>query len=124
MKSSSSFSTSTTPSFLLFFQPQIFPTNTSSFLLTSSQNCYVWGSNDRSQLGLGDKEGKLKGTLLTTLPNNKEKISQLSAGYQFPLCLTGNGFCYGWGANYFRQLGLGDQIQRNIPTLLTSLPTN
>src|SRR2546426_68161 len=89
--------------------------------LTKNDNCYTWGNNYYGQLGLGNENGRFSPTILT-LPNN-EKILFIACGGYHTICLTKNDNCYVWGRNNFGQLGLGDETNRYIPTLLT-LPSN
>ena len=47
----------------------------------------------------------------------------ISCGYYHTICITKNENCYVWGYNYNGQLGIDDDKNRNIPTLL-NLPNN
>ena len=58
-----------------------------------------------------------------------EKLMQnifvsIAPGTQRCMGLTENGEIFVWGANYYGQLGLGDQNPRAVPTLLRSLPSS
>src|SRR5439155_1596264 len=68
-----------------------------TFCITKNENCYVWGRNDTGHMGFGDTNNRNSPTLLN-LPNN-EKISFLSCGYNFTICITKNENCYVWGYN-------------------------
>src|SRR5690606_9448301 len=100
------------------FQIQIFAKNNNSAYLTSKGELYVWGKNNSGQLGIGDRENKLKPTLLPFHPQAisfqsensnvssvEEKLCFIAFGYTHTLCLTSNGNCYTCGGNYFGQLG-------------------
>ena len=86
--------------------------------LTENSLCYVWGNNSFGQLGLGDINYRLTPTLLT--PPNNEKITHVTCGYLYSVCLTANKSCYVWGANISGQLGLGLNANTSYrePTLL------
>ena len=90
--------------------------NSHSICLTENNLCYVWGWNEYGQLGLGDNNNRYIPTLLK-LPNN-ERISFITCGSNYSICLTENNLCYVWGYNYYDQLGLGDTKNRLTPTLL------
>ena len=91
------------------------------FVLTKNENIYVWGNNNYGQLGIGDNNNRNIPTLLN-LPNNEKPLS-ISCGYNHTICLTKNENIYVWGNNDYGQLGIGDNNNRNIPTLL-NLPNN
>ena len=62
---------------------------------------YLWGQMD-------DR--------LKEIPENMGKIVSVSAGLNHVLALDEDGQVYTWGYNSVGQLGLGDKINRNIPT--------
>jgi len=68
---------------------------------------------------LGDTNDRSIPTLLTFLKN--ERISFITCGPNYAICLTENNLCYVWGKNTSGQLGLGDTNTHSIPTLF-SLP--
>ena len=52
----------------------------------------------------------------------KTYLSQVSCGEGFTLCRTVDGRLYSWGRGKCGVLGQGDEQNRNIPSLVTSLP--
>jgi len=68
-----------------------------SVALTENGEIYSWGSNSGGRLGINNSNG-----LSYFLPQkifipNKEKIKQISVGYDHVLALTENGGVYTWG---------------------------
>lgn len=84
--------------------------------ITSTGDYYVWGNNSSGQLGLGDythKNVPIKHDALKALD-----IDKLSVGYVQNFAITADGDIYAWGWNGYGTLGLGDDIDRDVPTLL------
>ena len=92
-----------------------------SLCLTNDGHIYSFGRNQKGQLGLGNYDYRNNPTLISEIPNN---IVQISAGDKYSLCLTNAGEIYAWGKNMGGQLGLGNYNNRNIPTLVPTLPNN
>ncbi len=85
-----------------------------------NDHLYTWGLNDHGQLGLGDEDDRLVPTEVDGLPDGE--ISQVSLGVKFSAVLIDNSV-YTWGLNSCGQLGLGDDIDRSVPTKVTGLPS-
>jgi len=83
-----------------------------SLALTESGEVYAWGQNDKGQLGLGDREGRLTPTKVPGLAG----IKAVAARYYQSFALTESGEVYAWGRNDKGQLGLGDTENRLTPT--------
>jgi hypothetical protein len=66
-------------------------------------------------LGLGDRTDRLRPILIPNLP----PIKSISAGGSHSLLLDEQGRIYSFGWNVWGELGLGDRIQRLIPTLIS-----
>jgi alpha-tubulin suppressor-like RCC1 family protein len=49
---------------------------------------------------------------------NEEKVKAISCGFGHALALTESGCVYSWGNNNWGQLGVGDNENREIPTLV------
>ncbi|KAL9647291.1 hypothetical protein ABK040_011658 [Willaertia magna] len=81
-----------------------------SFLLTDYQELYATGVNNYGQLGFGDKDGRLKFTLVPIQELMKSKsstiIESISCGFSHSFLLTLNGNLYCCGENFCGQLGL------------------
>ena len=103
-----------------------------SFILKESGELFAFGYNYNGQLGLGDnKKRKIPTLLMKTgddivpslnLPvRDKVKdntIRQIVCGCYHSFILKKSGELLAFGCNYNGQLGLGDNKDRNIPTLL------
>jgi alpha-tubulin suppressor-like RCC1 family protein len=82
---------------------------------------YAWGRNDNGQLGLGDTINRPTPTQI----NSSTDWSIIKTGMYHTITLKiPNGIPYGssgiiwaWGDNQSGQLGLGDNLDRNTPTL-------
>ncbi len=88
--------------------------------LTENGKVYSWGSNETGQLGLEspaaqDTPTQIKGDLL------QKRVISISANNNYSMALTEDGNVYVWGWNYNGQLGLGDEIDRTLPTRIDSL---
>ena len=80
------------------------------------------GDNLYGQLGLGDNVSRTIPTPITSTVNNfhLNKIVSVVAGDNHTLFLTDTGKVWACGKNSDGQLGLGDNVDRNIPTEITS----
>ena len=52
----------------------------------------------------------------TPIPN-LPKISKISCGYNFTVCVDYEGFIWSFGENYYGQLGTGTKTNFNVPQL-------
>ncbi len=82
---------------------------------------YCFGYYDGGRLGLKEYQNK-NCTTPTLCPefstNNCKDISSYAA---HTLCINGKGAVYGFGDNYFGQLGVGDTTDKYVPCLLKAL---
>jgi len=92
-----------------------------SAFLTNDGKVYSCGSNGSGQLGLGDTINRNVPTLISTNIGSLT-ISDITCGDSHSLFLTNDGKVYSCGSNSSGQLGLGDTTNRNVPTLINSLP--
>ena len=90
-----------------------------TMLVTADGLVFACGSNVEGQLGVGDTEDRLVPTLVTGQLQGKTAV-YVAADYH-TLCITADGSLFGWGHNYFGQLGVGDTEDRWVPTLVTGL---
>lgn len=86
-----------------------------SLLLTTLGQLYSFGQNINGELGLGDNDDKNIPVLVNTPMSS---IIKISSKFFHSLILTNDGQVYAFGANYLRQLGLEDGINRHIPILV------
>ena len=78
------------------------------------------GSNLLGQLGLGDFTNRSSPTTVTALAT--QVVVSHVAGGSHTLALLADGSLRAWGYNATGQLGLGNTIDRNLPTPVTGLP--
>ncbi|NWV58893.1 HERC4 ligase, partial [Malurus elegans] len=88
--------------------------------LQTGSEVFSWGQNKYGQLGLGYEYNK------QTSPQVIKSLlgipfAQIAAGGAHSFVLTLSGAIFGWGRNKFGQLGLNDDNDRYVPTLLKSL---
>ncbi|KAM6306286.1 putative E3 ubiquitin-protein ligase HERC4 isoform 1-T1 [Aegotheles albertisi] len=91
-----------------------------SLALSKGSEVFSWGQNKYGQLGLGYEYKKQNSPQviksLLGIP-----FAQIAAGGAHSFVLTLSGAIFGWGRNKFGQLGLNDDNDRYVPTLLKSL---
>ena len=91
-----------------------------SLALTQESVVYAWGSNEQGQLGTENRDNSC------VCPNpvvslHSLFIAQITAGASHSFTLTSSGSLFSWGRNTFGQLGVGDTVDRNVPTLVESI---
>ncbi len=81
---------------------------------------YAWGNNNPGILGLGteDTSDVPEPQIITTLSD--KKITQVVSGIAHSMAINSFGQLYVWGRNAQGQLGLGDDIDSNVPIELTT----
>ncbi|KUK47510.1 MAG: Uncharacterized protein XD74_1891 [Actinobacteria bacterium 66_15] len=84
--------------------------------IRSDGTLWAWGANARGQLGLGD-------TTMRTVPvlvgADTDWVSVAAGGYSdsgHSLAIKDDGTLWAWGYNSAGQLGLGDTVNRVVPT--------
>lgn len=97
--------------------------------LDSNGVLFTWGANANGQLGHGNTVpigfGRAvkffldAGLTVLEFYIPREHDTAPTAGSMF--AKASNGEWYSWGRNQFGQLGLGDLVDRNIPTLISAL---
>ena len=98
-----------------------------SFIETIDNKLYVFGENSSGQLGLGDTVDKIfpveltnpTETITTAKPLERGKIKEFSLGSSHSFVEMTDGKLYVFGENGSGQLGLGDTLDKNVPTELT-----
>jgi len=78
---------------------------------------WAWGLNTNGQLGLGDTTARNVPTLVP-LPTGVTSFDTAIAGVSHTLALDQQGRLWAWGLNTNGQLGLGDAVNRSIPSLV------
>ena len=71
--------------------------------LSNEGSVYCFGQNQFGQLGIGEKTDFL--VSVPTLIPNLPKITQISCGYSFTVCVDEEGFIWSFGDNQYGQLG-------------------
>ncbi|MDR3345619.1 MAG: hypothetical protein LBS73_00435 [Campylobacteraceae bacterium] len=86
-----------------------------SLALDSEGKLWAAGANDRSQLGLGDRDGQTSFQSVTFHElNSSTKIISIATGGYHSLALDNEGNLWATGDNYYGQLGLGDNTDKNL----------
>ena len=85
----------------------------SVYALMEDSSLYTWGKNTHGRLGLGSNEEQISTPTLVTGINGtiKELINDSSI-----YAITEDNSLYAWGSNDSGQLGVGDEVHKNIPT--------
>lgn len=89
--------------------------------LGSTGDVFSWGANEYGQCGVGIKSNKA-----VAIPHRISfcfafPIYKISAGGNHSLILSISGSLFSWGKNDYGQLGLGDNIDRTLPTKIKML---
>eukprot|EP00667_Euglena_gracilis_P000004 EG_transcript_4 len=75
---------------------------------------FTFGSNSNGQLGTGDTQDRTTPYLI--LPPDRSRVQQVALGAQHSAFVTRLGRLFTLGANRYGQLGLGDLVDRYVPT--------
>jgi len=94
--------------------------SSTAYALTPDGRLFAWGNNASGQLGLGDSGVSTDRHVPTFVPfpTGVTAWEKISAGQNSVLALTPDGRLFAWGGNGQGQLGLGDYINRTVPTEL------
>ena len=86
-----------------------------SVALKRDGTLWAWGENDYGQLGVDDAADRSSPTQVGSA-HDWATIASGSADSYDTLALKQDGTLWAWGLNRFGQLGLGDTIDRHLPT--------
>lgn len=86
------------------------------FINKTDNKLYSFGKNQYGQLGLGDTNNRYVPTLIDFEFDGIP--SYIQQGYYNTLVITNTGKVYSFGWNQHGQLGLGDTVDRHVPTLI------
>jgi alpha-tubulin suppressor-like RCC1 family protein len=86
--------------------------------LTHLNEVYVWGNNSKGQLGL-DHNIRQYTPCKLNFPDSVG-IKQVMCTGDYSMAITYLNEVYVWEDNQYGQLGLGDNVNRNVPTKLPS----
>lgn len=87
--------------------------------LTSDGKLYGWGWNKFGQVGVGDNVDHCS-PLQVRFPH-EQKVVHISCGWRHTLAFTERHNVFSWGRGTNGQLGHGESIDRNVPTIIESL---
>ena len=87
--------------------------------LSNDGTVYSLGYNCQGQLGLGEEP---KNVLIPTAIPNLPKISMISCGYNFTVCVDCEGYMWSFGENFHGQLGTGNKTNVNVPQKILEIP--
>ena len=90
-------------------------TESACYVITEDGALYVWGKNSYGQLGVGDEVNKNTPTKVNLPGKIKELITTNGSSVY---ALMEDSSLYSWGENYSGQLGVGDKINKNTPTIV------
>lgn len=80
---------------------------------------YAFGGNQFGQLGVGSDQAETLPRLLESPSLESSHVKIVSCGARHSAVVTDDGKVFCWGWNKYGQLGLGDVIDRNIPSQVT-----
>jgi alpha-tubulin suppressor-like RCC1 family protein/chitodextrinase len=96
--------------------------NSESKLLKSNINNTIKSVNSTDTVNKGFvSEGQKASILSQNITTVEPQILSTSTGAEFTLIKLSDGSVKAWGRNSYGQLGLGDTVNRNIPTLIPGL---
>ena len=87
--------------------------------LSNDGTLHSFGKNAQGQLGLGHSNPIV---LLPTPIPNLPKISMISCGFNFTVCVDCEGFMWSFGDNIVGQLGTGNTTNFNVPQKIQDIP--
>lgn len=87
----------------------------SVYAILEDGSLYAWGNNIDGQLGVGDEENKNTPTKVNLPSKIKELITTNGSSVY---ALMEDSSLYSWGYNSYGQLGVGDKINKNTPTIV------
>ena len=90
----------------------------SSFVETTDNKLFVFGSNSNGELGLGDTNRRTSPVELTD-SRIQGKVNKVALGMSYSLIETTDNKLFVFGKNTSGQLGLGDTTDRTTPVELT-----
>ncbi|XP_050212038.1 ultraviolet-B receptor UVR8 isoform X2 [Mercurialis annua] len=88
--------------------------------ISADGDVYAFGGNQFGQLGTGGDQAETTPRLLDAPILEDKHAKVISCGARHSAIVTDEGNVYCWGWNKYGQLGLGDVIDRNIPSPVTT----
>ena len=87
----------------------------SVYAILEDGSLYAWGNNESGKLGVGDEVNKNTPTKVNLPGKIKELITTNGSSVY---ALMEDSSLYSWGKNSYGQLGVGDKINKNTPTIV------
>ncbi|GLT89084.1 hypothetical protein SLE2022_070840 [Rubroshorea leprosula] len=87
--------------------------------ISANGDVYVFGGNQFGQLGTGSDQAETEPKLLDAPILENENARVITCGARHSAIITDDGKIFSWGWNKYGQLGLGDVVDRNIPSQVT-----
>ncbi|XP_055811130.1 ultraviolet-B receptor UVR8 isoform X3 [Solanum dulcamara] len=84
--------------------------------ISADGDVYAFGGNQFGQLGTGAEQAETLPRLLDAPSLENMHVKVVSCGARHTAVVTGDSKVFCWGWNKYGQLGLGDVIDRNIPS--------
>ena len=95
---------------------ELITTGLSSYAILKDDSLYAWGYNSDGQLGVGDEVDKDIPTKVTAI--NGKVMELIISNYFSVYAILEDGSLYSWGENNSGELGVGDKIDKNTPTIV------
>ncbi|KAL1346180.1 hypothetical protein HN51_019903 [Arachis hypogaea] len=94
-----------------------------SYILAVTVNgaVYSFGSGANFCLGHGEQHNEFLPRAIQKFRRKGIHVVRVSAGDEHAVALDSNGFVYTWGKGYCGALGLGDEIEKTTPEIVTGL---
>ncbi|XP_027330270.1 ultraviolet-B receptor UVR8-like [Abrus precatorius] len=86
---------------------------------TADGDVYAFGGNQFGQLGTGADQAETLPSLVDSPSLENTHVKNISCGARHTALITEGGKVFCWGWNKYGQLGLGDVIDRNVPSEVT-----
>ncbi|GAA0176127.1 guanyl-nucleotide exchange factor [Lithospermum erythrorhizon] len=84
--------------------------------ISADGDVYAFGGNQFGQLGTGSDQAEILPRLLDAPSLENVNARTVSCGARHSAVITDDGKAFCWGWNKYGQLGLGDVVDRNIPS--------
>ncbi|XP_073282185.1 uncharacterized protein [Primulina huaijiensis] len=84
--------------------------------ISADGDVYAFGGNQFGQLGTGTNQAEILPRLLDAPSLENVHVKTVSCGARHSAILSEDGKAFCWGWNKYGQLGLGDVIDRNVPS--------
>jgi len=92
--------------------------NFHTLAISEKGQIYSWGSGDDGQLGHHDFLNQYQPKAIAIPEASDIKFTKVFAGERSSMALTTKGVLYSWGKNSHGQLGTGDTLSKNVPTIV------